>query len=450
MEVETSLSSSAQMGRFSINPVGFLMVTVFFLITIQDLVAARLAIGLTNTIPAKFFLFSKELIVFFLAAVVYPKIGSRNEIKIAFLFLTITFLYVLISPLPFSAALQDYRPYVLVATSFMIGNYIGKNIESFKHIINSVFILSLFIVIFSFIEHYLFPETMFRVYFPVVKIATEIKGFSDKEFYIDGLPGNFINSDAGQRMVGPFGDPLYMGYFFIFCLNIIFSYWFLTKRKFNYTLVLILIGIFCIFLSQVRAIWVGLAISLFIVFFTRKNIKYLFVAFILGAVFVMINTDLILPIVRSIFTWDTGSSVNHVLAYVNGIPRILSAPLGSGIGTAGSFAVRLLGDNSSVVGVENAYINLALEIGVIPMICIVLVILYIIRGSRKLLLSSRLNLLTLMERIVLMSGLLLNVQFFIAGLFSPHILTARIVIPFWFLNGVCVYVIRRHSKNTNL
>lgn len=428
--------------------VSYCILLVFYLIVIQDLVASRMAITISDNTYAKAFLFFKEFIVFCLAIVTYPFIGGRSEIKLALLFFLITIFYVLISPLPLGMALQDFRPYCLIVASFITGNYLGKHNRVLDGIIKSLIYLTIFIMMFGFVEHYLFPKKMFKEFFPLVQIATKVKDFSDIEFYRDGLPGNFINSDAGKRMVGPFGDPLYMGYFLIFCLDIIFAYWFFVKRRLNGTLVILLIGLYCVFLGQVRAIWIGSAVSIGVLFFNKKYLKYLIPVFFLVVFFVILKRDLIITTVQSMYSGG-GSSRNHILAYYKGIPKIMSHPFGTGVGTHGSFATRsTTGEFYDAEGFENAYINLALEIGILPTIFIVLVSVYLIKHSRMLILKVKS--ISITEQIILLSGFLLNVQFVIAGLLSPHIMTARIVIPFWFLNGACIAVIRKFKRSGQL
>jgi hypothetical protein len=431
---------------FIIRPYTFLILFVFFLIIVQDLIAARIALMPGAKIIGQGFLFFKELLIFAGALLVYQRVGNRLEIKLALIFFLLTILYIFVSPLPLGMALQDFRPYALILCAFVIGDFFGKADIEFRTIVKWLIYFTVFIIVFAFIEHYIFPETMFRKYFPVVKIATEIKGFSDEAFYINGLPGNFINSGAGQRMVGPFGDPLYMGYFLIFCMDVIFSWWFYRQRQFNVILCILLISLLCIFLGQVRALWIGLVASLFITFFNLKYFKYLIAgAFVLG-IFVAIKSELIIITVRSMFDWSDGSAHGHILAYVDAIPRIIRYPFGHGVGTAGYFAVRSQSRAAlDIVGVENAYLNLALELGIIPAVCIFLVSLYIIVKSRGILLG-KLAAATINQRIVLFAGMLLNIQFLIAGFVSPHILTVRIIIPFWFLNGYCIAILRNINK----
>lgn len=416
-----------------------------YLIVFQELIASQLAVIGFNVFLSKLFLILKELIVITIGVYVWYKYKKEPEIKIFFIFFLVTILYLFVSPIPFSSAIQDYRIYPLLISSYFIGYYFGRNDNYFSYFYKHILIIFVFVISFGFIEHFLFPETMFREYFPVMKIATDIKGFSDNEFYLEGLSGNIITTDAGKRMVGPFGEPLYMAYFLIILINFLFASWFYSEKKQSKKVLLftILLGIGCILLGQVRAIWIGFIFSLFYLFLNKKYYKYLLLFLIVLSFFVILKSDLVVITIISALDWNTGSAIGHALAYIDGIPKILAHPLGQGIGVAGFFAVRSQElDMNQVFGVENAYLNLAIEMGIFNALFIIGVSLYIISNGKKILLNNFVKL-EYYEKVLLLGSVLLNVQFMIAGFLAPHIMTARIVIPFWFFNGTSIYIIKK-------
>jgi hypothetical protein len=413
-----------------------------YLIVVQELVATSL---LQLHVPVEIirvFMGMKEGIVLLAGALLAFRLVRYGAVRYLLLFFLYSTVFLFVTPIPISMALYDFRNYALVVASFIIGYAFAGSRLSFSAIASHVRILLWFIVLFAIVEHFIFPETMFRDYFPMVRLATDIKGFSDEEYFVDDLSANVITSDAGKRMLGPFGEPLYMGYFTIILVDILLVNHFVGTSRKRRVPWLAILGTAAVILTQVKAVWLGAIASVIYLLLGRKHGKLLLILTSLALVSVIAVSGFFRTVMATALELEEGSARGHYLAYFEGIPRVLANPLGNGIGTAGSISGRLV---ANVFAVENTYINRALEIGILGMLFVLGVSLYVVWKGKRFTYAPPPGIAENDLKMVFTAALL-NVQFVVAGFLAPQTFTVRILIPLWFITGAGAAIIVKYAN----
>jgi hypothetical protein len=424
--------------KFTGNAVIFLI----YLIPFQDLLISFLFVTELPMILLKVLLLLKEIVIIL---VVGTTVSVRLRVSLGHFLLVVLFLYsslfLFVSDAGFVGALLGYRTYVLFCFSFVIGGRLAY-IESFdEKFIKHVGIVFWLLFGFSFLEYFVLPESIWKYPFPIMEMKREVANIStSNEYYDTGMPVNAFGEHI-RRLLGPFDEPLYMAYYTIVLLNFYCVQLFFKKPWLNSRL---LLGGIMILLTQTRAIILGLGLSVVGLFFkslrVSKRFLLLSIVFLfLTAASVMIFSSFFMAFIDSIFTTG-GRNIGHLMAYIDGIENLIENPFGRGLGVSSTLSLT----GSTNIATENAFINIGLEIGIIGIIIVLFFFLHLFQRYRSYLIKFGESKKTGVYTIVSSSYLLL-IQYIFAGLVAPHILTAKIVIPFMILMGWAYEITRIHE-----
>lgn len=140
----------------------------------------------------------------------------------------------------------------------------------------------------------------------------------------------------------------------------------------------------------------------------------------------------------SIFTTE-GRNVGHIAAYIDGIQHLLLQPWGRGVGISSNS----VGFATTNLSTENAFINIGLELGIIGMLWILSTLVAMLLRFRRYL-NNQSSQVT--GYLIVVSAYLVLIQFIFAGFVAPHIMTARILIPFMILLGWASSIVRTREE----
>ena len=339
--------------------------------------------------------------------------------------------YLLLPDLPFEQSIGGLRTYVLFTFAFFLGFELAKRPDAFRYFLKKITPLFWLIISFSFLEYFLLPASIWKEIFPIMEMKRVVGGIVvTNEYYQTGMPVNAFG-ELVRRLLGPFNEPLYMAYFMMILVNFLLA-GLISKlyiRKLG-----VAFGVVSIFLTQTRAIVIGLLLSAVAFAFKTSRLKtklvYAGLVFGLVTVFsVFVFWDFYAAFVESIFS-KTGRNVGHIVAYIEGSKLMFTHPFGLGLGASST----LFSGVSSNASTENAFINIALEIGIIGLLLYGGLLLFSVIRYHEYLVRHNSSVGTEDYAVVTVSYLL-TIQFIFAGLVAPHILTARILIPFMLVVG---------------
>jgi hypothetical protein len=424
-----------------IGVVALCVITLFYFIPFQDLIVSWLYLKQVNIVLLKILLVLKELIVLGLGSLLLLNVKASRAKFLLILFLIYATLTIPFSSQPLVTTLIGLRTYLLLVFSFIIGEKLGsETFEAgfYKHL-NKIFLL---ILVFSFLEYFVLPMTIWKDVFPVMEMKREVGNLSTtNEYKRSGFPVNAFG-ELTRRMLGPFDEPLYMAYFTVIILNFYIARIFFHRKK---PQVKAMLAGILIFLTQTRAIIVGLILSIAGLLFksTKLKVKYLlggFAGVLMLVVVAMIYYKWVSTLLASLFD-PNGRNVGHIKAYVHGLQMLLQHPFGQGVGSASSAVAA----NESTNATENAFINLGLELGLLGMLFVFIFFVWLAIRFRDYLIRFE-NVRKEGLYHIVATGYLLILQFTFAGLTAPHILTARIIIPFMIVMGWSYSVTRRGEE----
>ncbi len=404
---------------------------LFYIIPFQDLTISFLFLkGLPHWV-LKGLLLSKELLVIILG--IYSLLRRTVSVGSVVLygFLAYVFLLFIINPTPLYISLVGLRTYLLLVLSFLIG-YQLQPIEGFgKLFYKHIKIVFYMVSVFAFLEYFILPQSIWKNPFPIMEMKRDVANLSTSNEYGDlGIPVNAFGEVTG-RLLGPFDEPLYMAYFAVILLNFFVVSFFTEKR---WPIIKIGIGLLMIFLTQTRAIIIGFILSgVAYIFKSRKvRITHLAIASVFALLMVSIffyYFEWVSVLLFSLFKAG-GRNIGHINAYVDGFQKILDYPFGLGVGTASSAVMAATSNNAT----ENSFINIGLEIGFLGIIWFLGFMIFLIFTFRKYL--ATVGPFDDWDHSSIVSvAYFLSIQFTFAGFVAPHILTARIIIPFMIIMG---------------
>lgn len=406
-----------------------ILVLILFLIPFQDMLDAFLfKIGLPNSIIF-FFGILKEILICFLGfcLIIYNKGKMPRKLTLFYVIIIYVFFLFTTGAGPFDMKIAGLRQYLLLFISVLAGYFV--TLETWKNIILSksfAIVLGCFVV-FCFLQFFVLPLSIFKDYFPILemkRVALHLE--SSNEYFDTGLPVNYMG-EAGPRMLGPFNEPLYTAYFALPFFN--YNLWMYLEKKEKNRLLLTVLFFLVIMLSQTRA--VILMALLYLILCLRNKFNFRIVLYVLfGAGLVLFfKRDWIDSLVLSLLTSE-GRSADHFLAYAVGIKLILENFWGTGLGSGSAISTFLGGNNIVSLSVENAFINTALDLGVIITVVFLLTLLMsYFTGEKK---RKSFNLKTPSPYNIII------LQFVCMGFLAPHILTIRVIIPYMFIIGVAI------------
>lgn len=155
--------------------------------------------------------------------------------------------------------------------------------------------------------------------------------------------------------------------------------------RFNrFTLITLFSTFFSISFALSRASFASYFIIIYTyAYITKKDLllklfHYGVLVFVLFVLFLSVKSEFFDFIISSI-KFTNGSSVGHLIEWVNGIQSIISHPLGIGLGESGRLS-GLIGTNT---GGENEFIILGVQVGVIALITYIAIYIKIIKVAAK-------------------------------------------------------------------
>jgi hypothetical protein len=407
---------------------GVSVIFLFYLIPLQDLLASYFfGIGVPTDLVKVFLLLKEIIIVLWGLVFLFRRQVSPFRVSVL-LFTLYSSVFVAVSELPLYYTLIGFRTYVLILFAFIVGEHLGSTPEFIDKFFRHVKIIFSGLLIFSILEYFILPTSIWKNLFPVLAMKENVLGLTLPEYYQTGLPNN-IMGEVTRRMIGPFNEPLNMGYFTLILLNFFVARMFFTKLR---SKTYITLGSIVLFLTQTRAVIIGYIISLFAVIFKNNKFKLRYLVWIpttivIGLFIVLQFQSWFLAFWNSIFTTG-GRNVGHLAAYLDGLSRLIQQPFGHGIGVSSNS----VGFATTNVSTENSFINIGIETGVIGLIWFLRTLIWLLIYFRSYL--NRESQEAHGFRIVSISYLLL-IQFIFAGFVAPHIMTARILIPFMVIIG---------------
>lgn len=404
------------------------VIFLFYWIPLQDLVAAFMFQAGTPAWSIRTILLLKEgIIIFWGVSMLLLARGSMVRVLLVG-FLAYSFLFVFVSKLEIYYSLIGFRTYLMLVFSYIVGESLSTDEAFVRRFTRHASVIFLLVIGFAFFEYILRPSFLWTRIFPVIHMKNAILGLGVPEYFSTGLPEN-INGEVTRRMIGPFNEPLNMAYFTVILLNFITARLLLTTDKRSWSMML---GIVAIFLSQTRAVIIGYLLSIIAVIFKGQKMRLRHVVLIaggaiVGTIVVVLFVSWFTALGKSIFS-SSGRNITHLLAYSEGLFQLIENPFGQGVGVS-SNSVGFATDNLST---ENSFINIGLEVGLLGLLWFLTILsLMIFRFWRFLNEGDKL---TVGYRVV-GAGYMLLIQFAFAGLVAPHIMTARVLIPFMLVMG---------------
>lgn len=424
------------------NPFVWGAILVFYLIPFQDLGISFLFLFGFPIVPLKILLILKELIVIILGASVVYKKQITSARLFLILFIAYSLISIFFSKLPVYNTILGLRTYLLLLFSFVLGEQVSTYpffYDRFMKHLNRVFLL---VLCFSLLEYFILPMSIWKFPFPIMQMKREVANLATpNEYYDFGYPVNAMG-ELTRRMLGPFDEPLYMAYFSIIMVNFYLVRLINNNGESKYKTIL---GSVLVLLTQTRAIILGyiLSVAMYLSRGLKLKVKYVIVV---GTVFLLLipvsffYIDWLTAFVSSIFD-SGGRNKGHIEAYVVGLKLLLSHPFGSGIGSASS----IVGFSDTNNATENTFINIGLEIGLIGMVAIFCFFVFLCLQFYSFLLREK-EKSRMPHYLVVASAYLLIIQFTFSGLVAPHILTARILIPFMIVMGWAYGITKKRNK----
>ena len=418
---------------------GISVIFLFYLIPLQDLlVSFFFKLGAPLTL-LRFFLLLKEGVVIFWG-VIFLFRKQPSVFRISLLLFTIyATLFIFISDLPIYYTLIGFRTYLLILFSFTIGEHLSNTVNFNTLFLKHIKTIFLFLLVFSFLEYFILPTKIWIDLFPVIEMKKVVIGLFIPQFYDTGLPDN-IMGELTRRMIGPFNEPLNMAYFTVILLDFFVALWFFGRSNSSITVV---IGSIILFFTQTRAVIIGFILSILGLIFKKIKIRkrsllLLSASLFFGVFILMLFPKWFMGLWSSIFTTE-GRNVGHIAAYIDGIQHLLLQPWGRGVGISSNS----VGFATTNLSTENAFINIGLELGIIGMLWILSTLVAMLLRFRRYL-NNQSSQVT--GYLIVVSAYLVLIQFIFAGFVAPHIMTARILIPFMILLGWASSIVRTREE----
>jgi hypothetical protein len=415
------------------------VILVFYLVLVQDLVGSALFKAGMPPNLIKAFLFLKEIIIMGsgLLLVFHQRISPGRTVLTAFFLYTIFFVFV--SDLPIYFTLLGFRTYVLIFFCFIVGERLGRAMDFESTFLKHLKIIFWLLLLFSILEYFFLPSSIWKNVFPVIQMKREVLGLTIDEYYNTGVQVNAIG-ELTRRMIGPFNDPLTLAYFSVLIVDFFIAQLLFQKGRARWNVTL---GTILILLTQTRAIILGLLLSIPAILVRNWKLRKKYINAGLLVVFSMAISMIVFwawvtMLINTLFT-KGGRNIAHLDAYIQGISQIAKNPLGNGVG-ASSVIVSF---SSLVSGTENAFINIAIEIGVVGLFWWLYMAVYLVVKFKRYLSENSAQ---VKGYTIVAGAFLLLIQYLFAGLVAPHILVARILIPFMIVIGAAYAIVYRPHK----
>lgn len=438
------------------------MIFIVIWCSIQDLVLS-LCLHYVQLSPSflNLIVTAKDIVIYFiLFPIAFIKVRKykhnwKSEEIYIFLFIMLCCIYMIIGDAEFRIRLLEFRSFFTSIVLYYIGRCVIMSKEKVIDFNKQMIGLTIFIVVFSIIEYFVIGKYFW----------SDIIRISDFNYLVKGLGNESVIGEsmnmytAGERrLVGPFGDPLFMSYFCIPLVNIVLSIIFINspkiyfevKKSKKWLLIILATLVICLILTISRGPIIAELIAITITLILLKRIKKLFSCIIILTIPLVIFFDKIYDIIYKTITLNDGGSAGmHIYLLENGLEAFKKNIFGSGIGTNGLLAQ--MSGSEVAIHTENAYLNLGLQIGIFGLV--LYIIFWFTITYKNLSLYKNTN--NIYVKQFSLAQIITNIAFFVTGFISPQIWTVKSITLFWFVNGIISQMnndksILHESENNNI
>lgn len=421
----------------------YLILICFIWFPVQDTILSLLY-QLYPSIIWKTLLISKEsLILMVLGLLFYRKIllgkwtVSRVEIlSVFFIYLCFFyFLFVRSENVAITAVHTTFRSVLLPILFVITGKWLELNEAEIKLLIKVIILVSIFSIIFGFVEMLIPVEKFWNGFLDLYGFLTKIKGLQEGPGFARNVPANFWGSVNIRRMAGAVASPLALGYFLLVPILLLSSNILTIKNK-NLILSFLILGLL---LTEARAAIAGTIIGITII--NKKEFRKALSArvgrdfLIMFLVFVIVISGFILISQIRNFIFASagvreGRIIGHFLALQGSLMNISETVLvGKGFGSASSWAVS---QGSKIAGAgESAYLSIMYQIGGIGLGLFLLWWYFVFARLKRIQEITKNDFLEKISK----AFICINIIYFFTGFISEQILTFTSVAHFWILTG---------------
>lgn len=275
-----------------------------------------------------------------------------------------------------------------------------------------------------------------------------LTGYADYNFYMYdqepsgnyGLTWTFETENGFKRYASFFANPLEHAAATLLALSVIAGLYTYDNNKIKLDLfgkIAFAATQISIFLALSRASFVSYFLMIYVYAFVTKkkqilNLYHIGFAVITLYFAYLINNDEIYDLVVDTITFRNGSSLGHVIEWINGIEAMVANPLGLGLGSSGKVS-GALGQN---IGGENQFIVIGVQLGCIGFLLYLLLQVFLITYP-----LNWINRLSGKERKIALTLFLLKVGSIIPLLTAEFESYIYVTYFIWFLSGLFINIL---------
>ena len=315
----------------------FLYITLLAsILTWQALITMPIS-GALGVIGIKLFIATKEIFVFSAVAALFYKNWRKLSLHaidyLAIVFVIVQIIYFLKSSAAFFPRIVSLREGMMIVLFYALGRLMCFSWNDIDRVLRSIIFVSFFVVIFSFIERFLFDTSDWVAIGAIDYVKEKYVHWNVK--LVNGLPNQwytFWNGELSRRMVGPIGYAIALSRFLSFpTLALLYVTNIIKSNKINFPVQYSMFVLFmiAIFISLGRGGMLIMCGGIFILF-TMKYKKTAMLMLLLG---------IIVVIKLSLITFDKGNLLRHFTGLGHGIASLVVNPIGYGLGSSGQLAV---------------------------------------------------------------------------------------------------------------
>lgn len=341
------------------------LLILVFVLSWQPLLSMPIA-NIVGSMGVKSLVATKDIYITVLLATLFWRNGKEMRWQyidiIAVIFVAVYFFYFISSPSNLFGRLVSFREGFMIAAYYLAGRLLLFKQEDIKWLLRVIVIVSTSVVIFGYIERFLFsPELWHEIgaidYTGAKRaVSTRIGGDVPDQWY------TYIHGAPVRRMVSSIGDPTALGRFLSLpLLALIFlkkPINYSKKKLFSNKLFILLMFAGAVILTLCRG---GLLIALGGIFiwtlFAHKTKWQLVISVFLmiAVIFFVITSPILDP--------QSGSPVRHMTGFSKGVEALYKTPFGNGLGTSGQMALYYSQDIEEKAG-ESYFVSLAYQTGI--------------------------------------------------------------------------------------
>lgn len=431
------------------NKQGIFIFFIFGLSIYTTALSTTLQLGFKDLIP--FLQPFKEILVLLAVGIAIWDFKGKFKLQtidvLILIYIGYTFLYVLlpIGNLGFLEKLVAFK-----SATFFGFVYLAGRLTKLSEINISKY-FQYFLLLFFAATVILFFEKILDQHFQT------LTGYADYNFYFfnqepsgnHGLTWTFETASGLKRFASFFANPLEFGAATLLTLAIIASLYTQDNNKFTPTpLGYAALGatIICILLAISRASLASYFIMIYMYALLTSNrlmVKGIYILVIVSVVYfifflLIVNPDLY-DLIYETITFTNNSSVGHIIAWLEGLNTLITAPFGLGLGSSGIIAESAGGGT----GGENQFLIIGVQTGIISILLYISIYVALIKSCWK-----WHNKLAGKARKVAIALILLRIGYIIPLFTSELESSVFISYTIWFISGLYVGIIADSQQQT--